>query len=386
MSAIRRVIKRLVPESVLPLVQYVLAKYEKYTLLDCEIQIDSFYHLFSSSDRVCLRSGETVRLSDRPQVPYFPQAASLDQPIYEVPDVVVAELDNALYSRTGVTLTQDRTVVAESISSRRSKDWLDIPRLIVPKVRALTGVCLPLRSMHNNYYHTLIDNLSRISYLRHPHFRHYENIQLLTAGPLSPTEEFFLPHILPSNAEICILDRAGRVDPLYHPEKTLFLTFPTRPFSGYVPSAYISMMRQTFGPKRPSRRCNRIYISRADARWRRVTNEAAVIDMLAGDGFEVYELETLSQSEQIELFYDAEIVVSPHGAGLANLLFSPEAAVVELFPTPYFEPYYYLLCQSLGLQHWVMMGDAATWKDDFTVDVAALRPLVQQAIRTMRST
>jgi len=75
----------------------------------------------------------------------------------------------------------------------------------------------------------------------------------------------------------------------------------------------------------------RIYISREDATVRRVTNEEAVMDLLAEYGFERYRLAELSYAEQVTLFSDAEAIVSPHGSGLLNQIYADDAVVIELF-------------------------------------------------------
>lgn len=72
----------------------------------------------------------------------------------------------------------------------------------------------------------------------------------------------------------------------------------------------------------------RIFISRADAEVRRVTNEAEIMERLGPLGFERVVCEHLSFGEQIALFASAEAVVAPHGAGLANIAFCREGAVV----------------------------------------------------------
>jgi capsular polysaccharide biosynthesis protein len=70
----------------------------------------------------------------------------------------------------------------------------------------------------------------------------------------------------------------------------------------------------------PSRR---IYISRRGAGYRRIDNEPEVESLLRDLGFEIHELEQYSLRDQVALFAEAEVVVSAHGAGLTNMLFSP---------------------------------------------------------------
>ena len=62
----------------------------------------------------------------------------------------------------------------------------------------------------------------------------------------------------------------------------------------------------------------RIYVSRGDAAFRRVVNESEVIRALEGVGFEPYTLSDMSFAEQVTLFARAEVVIAPHGAGLAK--------------------------------------------------------------------
>jgi capsular polysaccharide biosynthesis protein len=81
----------------------------------------------------------------------------------------------------------------------------------------------------------------------------------------------------------------------------------------------------------PSHR--RIYISRAKTRMRRMLNEDELAPILDRHGFVTLALEDLSVAEQISLFRTAEVVVSPHGAGLTNVMFCrPGARILEIFP------------------------------------------------------
>lgn len=80
----------------------------------------------------------------------------------------------------------------------------------------------------------------------------------------------------------------------------------------------------------------RIYVSRESARRRRVANEAELWPQLSARGFVNLKLEELTWREQINAFRHARIIVAPHGAGLANLVFcQPGAIVVELFNRSY---------------------------------------------------
>jgi capsular polysaccharide biosynthesis protein len=74
-----------------------------------------------------------------------------------------------------------------------------------------------------------------------------------------------------------------------------------------------------------------VFISRKDATVRRIKNTDEIQPVLEEYGFETYVLSELTIAEQVRLFSNADTVVSPHGAGLTNLVYADDTGVVELF-------------------------------------------------------
>jgi|SRR5690625_1477350 len=109
-------------------------------------------------------------------------------------------------------------------------------------------------------------------------------------------------------------------------------------------------------PERPSNRNRRILISRENASHRHITNFAEIESLLAAYGFETIAPDKLSFEQEIELFYDAQIVVGAHGSGLANVVFSDKASVVNIFPTKFMIPHIYRISKSLGHDYYPVMG------------------------------
>ena len=93
----------------------------------------------------------------------------------------------------------------------------------------------------------------------------------------------------------------------------------------------------------------RIYIGRPRSLKRRgVANESELMELLSDYGFEHLEMENFTVRQQAEIFNSAEVVMTPHGGALANLVFcKPETKVFELFANHVFSYFYGLanLCE-----------------------------------------
>ncbi len=125
----------------------------------------------------------------------------------------------------------------------------------------------------------------------------------------------------------------------------------------------------------------RIYVTRDRARRRRVVNEADVWAQLEPRGFVKLRAEELTWAEQINAFRQAKVVVGPHGAGLANLVFCrPGTRVVELFNRAYVNGLYWRLAALRGLDYRPVVAPGAEPlaqltvrnRDDLVADVAEL--------------
>lgn len=85
--------------------------------------------------------------------------------------------------------------------------------------------------------------------------------------------------------------------------------------------------------RRPKRR---LYIPRRNVGMRQVVNEPAVEAALRRLGFEVFDNAEHNVREQVRAFRDSSIVVSPHGAGLSNIVYCDAGTpVVEMVPEGY---------------------------------------------------
>lgn len=93
----------------------------------------------------------------------------------------------------------------------------------------------------------------------------------------------------------------------------------------------------SIGVDQRSRADRRIFITRRNARWRKIPNEADVVARLEPLGFEIFDFDKLDYEGQVRTMSEAGILVSLHGAGLTNLMFMrPGSHVVECAMRPAF--------------------------------------------------
>jgi capsular polysaccharide biosynthesis protein len=128
----------------------------------------------------------------------------------------------------------------------------------------------------------------------------------------------------------------------------------------------------------------RIFISRRRARTRRVVNEEAVVELLASSGFETVIAEDLSIREQATLFASASALVSTHGAGLTNMLFSASGLkVVEMIDPQMLKHayHYWTMSEQLGHEYWYFVTDSVPrhgYLDDTRVPLEKLEETLER--------
>jgi tetratricopeptide (TPR) repeat protein/capsular polysaccharide biosynthesis protein len=225
-----------------------------------------------------------------------------------------------------------------------------------PPLKQIEGSVAVLSGLSGNvYFHWMVDVLPRIELLRrsgrdlaeidwflvnsYQHQFQRESLRILGIPEEKVLESDRLPHI--QATELIVPSFAGY---LGWPSGWA-IDFLRREFlKGIIPSYHY--------PKR-------IYISRSKARYRRVLNEADVVEVLEGFGFVSILPESMSLQEQIAYFYHAEVIVAAHGSGLTNTIFCRAGTkVIELMSPHYISHYYWGSSQYLQLEHYFLTGEA----------------------------
>ena len=90
--------------------------------------------------------------------------------------------------------------------------------------------------------------------------------------------------------------------------------------------------------------------------------------------------ERLTVADQIRLFAQAGTIVAPHGAGIANIVYSDKPTLIELFPTSRWKLGYFLaLVNSLGGEHIPIVSNPENDLDDYYVDIGQLETALSTA-------
>lgn len=236
--------------------------------------------------------------------------------------------------------------------------------------RRIVGRHASLVSQFGGYFHWLTEALPRIAVLRR-----------LGLGELPLIVP---PALTPVGRES--LERLG-IDSWIPYEDGVtpdVLVWPRPPgHTGHPPRwASLWLREQVVGPHAPPADA-RLYVSRRDARSRRVVNEDEVVGRLRRHGFDVVQPERLTFGEQAELFARAAVVVGPHGGGNANVLFSSGATLVEFFEPGYVNGCFYSLNQALGRPYWYLLGEREA-QSDIRVPVDRLERVLDAVLHEAR--
>jgi hypothetical protein len=277
-----------------------------------------------------LAAADTVAATIDSQVGRARYWQNLDGAVSRTFEAFVVSMASGQFGHcNGLVITPDNRVLSGgtgiSFSCPHPTNPLRLTHL--PRPRRIVGSVAVLACFAGeNYYHWFVSNLARL--------------RLYEATGTTPDVRFFVP-----------------VDKSFQRDSLRLLGIPDSRIVSARPQVYLqadrllvsSVRDQQISPEdchflheRLTRHLatdlpvdQRLVIMRRRAGRRSVVNQQELLQSLKPLGFKPVWLERLPLAQQIELFYRAECVVGPHGAGLTNLLFCrPGALAIEL-GTPY---------------------------------------------------
>ncbi|MDD9269971.1 glycosyltransferase family 61 protein [Paenibacillus sp. GCM10023248] len=289
-----------------------------------------------------------------------------------------------IYGARGVVLTPENKFIRHISYSEilAGKDRLPEP-LYLNKTVAYLSFRYP-----NNYFHWMFDVLPRIAILRQckvnihkyvisppGNFPYLEMLQALGIPQekvIIASEDFHL-----KANKVVVVDKYSKWAPYAH-------TYPE------WASKFLRDELSACNTKGTSKKYERLYVSRAHAGGRKITNEDEVVKYLESYGFHCIHPGTMSFAEQVRAFQSADIIVSPHGASLANLVFTnPGTKLIEIFSPNYVRDYYLVIAAHMKLDYYYLIGEGKRpirehkytkgLYDDITVNIDGLKKILQKA-------
>jgi capsular polysaccharide biosynthesis protein/Flp pilus assembly protein TadD len=254
--------------------------------------------------------------------------------VYELPDVVLAFAGDAVVVPSNVSaIVGGDTLLLDGFSTNARKSLTKVPHFIwhAPDDRVLLDLPEPSETIDDeaillgggvNWSHNVLDWASKLAVLeRFPQLDHLP--VLVSAGlPRSMVEFYAMLGLDPAR-----LRRLPADEPVL--ARRLWLPSLTHRYQYTSPLHVDFLRRRLAGPlaegaaPRPRRR---LFLSRRNAGYRALLNEAEVLAALAPFGVEPLVPEDYSMPQQVALFASAELVVSPIGGASAAILFAPAGA------------------------------------------------------------
>lgn len=219
-------------------------------------------------------------------------------------------------------------------------------QLLLPKWQRLAGqtAIAVTPEAPGNYYHWLIDLLPRAALLQ---LGGHDFDRLLVNGTGAIYEMDSLAALKIPPAKIRYVDARDR----FQIEQAIIPSMDH--FAKAIAPWKIELLRRLRDSVSTGRSAVRkVYISRSRAAVRRILNEMEFEQILRRADFSTVRLEEMSWPEQVGLFSRAEVILAPHGAALANIVFcKPGACVAEIATRAGYKDFYLHLAASARLQY-----------------------------------
>ncbi|MGD1717418.1 tetratricopeptide repeat protein, partial [Dapis sp. BLCC M172] len=236
-----------------------------------------------------------------------------------------------------------------------------------------------------NYFHWMIDVVSRIELLRQSNLKidKFVFLECRTASQKETLARFNIP------IEKII---ENKFYPHIKSKRLVIPSFTGKQNGMRVTKWGCEFLRTLFlkpeNMKNLSVKPERIYISRKYADYRKVINEQEVVNFLHKFGFISVTLESISVAEQTSYMAAAKVIVAPHGAGLTNIIFcSPGTKIIEIFAANFVIPLYWQISSLCNLLHYHLIAEGVEsnleehllWRQNIFVNLERLLKILTLA-------
>lgn len=249
-------------------------------------------------------------------------------------------MDEVVIAGQGIIINKKGQVILESCIFQKEylfklrQNHLILQRFFHSKKKQDLPMVSLSNALENNYYHWIMESVTRIQLIES-----IVDIQKVVFLISEDEDSFktdsmrFLFHIPPANI------RHKPVSDFYKGSAVIPSFTHTRNASTKMTDichpVIIKMLNDRIRDRlygRPQKEGPRnLVISRKKSGSRRILNEDSFHRDL-GESFSLVALEEFSFEDQVQLFFNASIIISTHGAGLTNIVFGKSVLVIELFP------------------------------------------------------
>lgn len=325
----------------------------KRVFLNAKIEFDQKSAL-SIRDAVELKKASWIKVIDKESINqiYISQLTETDNPFKNVvppgfPEMGIIRMENArLIGRNGWILSPEGEWISELSWYGATSENPDFVQERF-KTYKMKGKCLSIISdwSETNYNHFLLDSLGRLALIFRAGIKFDTFDHIFCNIPSDYARELMI--ILGIPIEKCITPSQKGI---YLCEELFVASYPG--VNRFYPRWLVSYLRESI-VKTSTHSYRRLYIPRKNNR--KILNENELSEILRK-----YEFETFEPTGNLlthKIFSEASVVVSAHGAALANLVFcKPGTKVLELIPSDHIYPHYFSLSVAANLDYSYIVG------------------------------
>jgi hypothetical protein len=290
------------------------------------------------------------------------------------------KIDQALIVGDGVIVNGAGKVILESTLFQREylfklkQNHLLLSRFFLKKKRQQKPMLSLSNVLEDNYYHWIMESVTRVLLIEN-----FIDLRMLMViindhERKFKTESLLFLFGLPSSNIALKATKEVFEGSVVIPSFTHTRNEVTKMTDVYYPSLIRDLNLKVFQKLNSSSSRNfplKFILSRKKAANRRIVNEEFLLAAICDKSFTIIAAEDLSFEDQVNLFFHARVVISTHGSGLTNIVFSRDITVIELFPedrNPRDAFIFTQLSSALGFKHHLISYSPHNKTEDVMAD------------------
>lgn len=304
-------------------------------------------------------------------IPEYFEKGRMQLEKFESPDIYVAEINEASVIGGSNVLLANNYLLSDAayydkehrIDIRYSaiKKVVDGIAMIEDTVLEDTyekAICL-VGAASFNYYHLVVEILSRLTFV--DSYNEYKGYPIIVDEIVLNIPQFktALMYINKYNHPIIKLKKGKKyhIKNLVVPSSNVWM--PTNVYNRntirtgdfMISETVLKNIRDSVGVWEKSKPWRKIFISRKNAQAVRLSNEEAVRNTFAQNGFEIVFTEEMTFEQQVECFGQAACVIATSGAALTNTIFCQKGTIIGcIIPSNHRFYMYSTIAYLLGLE------------------------------------